>query len=202
MQYPRIIGIGNRRHNAVSSETRIIRQLVLASPAFKVERRICHYEINFFILVQIFGKRRGILFSETMGNTPYRKIHFTKPPCIRIALLSDNRNIVTVSVMLINKLHRLHKHSAAAAAGIIYHSAVWLYHFSDQLYYTGRSVEFTVFLCPCSSVCLKKILIHSADKVFFLKTLLVDLVYLIYKVLYFRFIGTKSSKQIQRQSAF
>lgn len=53
-----------------------------------------------------------------------------------------------------------------------------------------------------SSVCLKKILIHSTDKVFFLKTLLVDLVYLIYKVLYFRFIGTKSSKQIQRQSAF
>ena len=53
-----------------------------------------------------------------MGYTTNGKIHFAKPPCVRVAFLPDDRNTLSVAVVTVNKFQRLHKHTAAAAAGV------------------------------------------------------------------------------------
>ena len=98
--------------------------------------------------------------------------------------------------MTVNKFQRLDKHTARTTARIVNYPTVRLYHFSNQLYHAGRSIKLTIFLSTRSGVHLQKILIYSADKVFFLKTLLTYLINIVDKVFYLRLVSTKRGKEV------
>ena len=146
--------------------------------------------------MKIFSKCGSVLFTKIMCNTSNCKIHFTKTPCFSLTFLTNNRNLLTITVMTVNKLHTLNKHTARTTTRVIYHSAVWLNHLSNKFYNTCRSIEFTIFLCSRSRVNLKEVFINTTNKVFFLESLLINLIYIINKVFNLRFISTKCSKQI------
>ena len=101
--------------------------------------------------------------------------------------------------MAVNEFHTLYKHSSGTTAWVINCTAVWFYHLCNQFYNTCRSIEFSVFFCTGRSIYLEEILIYTTNEVLFLKSFLINLVYVINEVLNFCFIGTKRGKQVQCQ---
>jgi hypothetical protein len=62
-------------------------------------------------------------------------------PCGRVAVLSEYRDVVYVSLVFIDKLGRLYEHTARTAAGVVYAAAIGLQHFYQRADNTGRGVE-------------------------------------------------------------
>ena len=181
---PRIVCIRNWRHNpAISLESRIINELVFSTPAFKVERRIGHNVVDLLIFMKVIRKCGGVLLSEVMCNAANGEIHFAQPPGIRITFLSNNRNLLPVSLVTIDKFHGLYKHSTTSTAGIVNCPRIRLNHLCDEFYDACRRVEFAVLLCAGGRIDLQEIFVNASDQVFFLKTLLVNLVDVVNQIL-------------------
>jgi hypothetical protein len=109
-----------------------------------------------------------------MSDTSDSKIHLTKAPCLSLAFLAYNRNVLPVSSVTLYEFYRLYKHTTGTATGVINNPAVWFNHFGNEFNNTGRSVELTIFLGSCGGICLKKVFINTTDKVFLMETFLVD----------------------------
>ena len=100
-----------------------------------------------------------------------------------------------------DKLMRLNKHAARSAAGIVNHTAVWLYQFRDQLDNGRWRVKLTRLLFASGGISLEKILVDAANEIFFGKSVVVDFIDLVDEILELFFRRAQRRKQIQRKRA-
>ena len=68
----------------------------------------------------IDARKMGVMVSRKLRELTDGKVHLCQLPCGRVGILSVNRNIVDVAAVVFYKLCRLHKHTTAAAAGVIH----------------------------------------------------------------------------------
>ena len=195
VQNPGIVCIGYAGHT-VTLPTGVIEQLIFATPPLEVKRRVGHDEIHLFILVQILREGGGVLLTKVVGDATDSQIHLAQTPSLLYALLPDDRDIFAVSVVAFHEFMGLHKHTTRTAARVIYHTAVRLDHFSNQLNNASRGIEFTVFLGTGGGIYLEEVFVHTTDEVFFMETGLIDFVDFIDKLLDFLLRCTESSIQV------
>ena len=182
--------------------TRIIRQLVFATPAFEVKRRVCHDVIELSIFVKVICKRRIVLFSQVMRDTANSQVHFAESPCIRVAFLTNDRNICSVALMTFHKFMRLHEHASRTTAGIINRPAERFNHFCNQLHHAGRCIKLAIFFGSTCRIHLQKILIYAANQVFFMKARFGNFIYFIDQCLDFLLRCAQGGIKILCESAF
>lgn len=65
-----------------------------------------------------------IIAAKVGFDTSDGKIHLCHFPCGGVRVLTEHRNVVDVSTMVLNEFRTLDKHTAGAAAGV-YHVAVF-----------------------------------------------------------------------------
>jgi type I restriction enzyme M protein len=92
--------------------TLVITQEV-STPVTIVERRIGHYIVNLYVLVGIVKERTfRVPFYVRGVNATNGEVHLAESPSSLIALLTINGNIVDASLMFLDKLLALYKHTA------------------------------------------------------------------------------------------
>ena len=120
--------------------THIIFEL-LCAPVGQVERRICHDIICAHGGVLVVKESVRRILAEVRFDSTDGKVHLCQLPCGRVGILSVNRNIVDVAAVVFYKLCRLHKHTTAATARVIYTPLERLQHFYQRPHNTGRRKE-------------------------------------------------------------
>ena len=141
IENPSIVGIRGRRH-VITIPTRIVRQLIVRSPVFLVERRISHNEIGFQIFVTVIGKGVGGIIAQVGCDTTNSKVHLGQFKSGLGIFLSIHRHLATIAMMTLHKLHRLHKHTARTATRVVDFTFVGFNHFGYQIDYRFGRIKF------------------------------------------------------------
>ena len=84
------------------------------------------------------------LHAEVCRNAANRQIHFSQFERGGRTFLPVNRNVLRITVVALHKLHRLHKHSSRAAAGVVNLPLVGLDQLRNQVDNALGRVEFAL----------------------------------------------------------
>ena len=90
----------------------------------------------------VVEKSVGIVLPEVGLDAADRKIHLRHLPSRRVGVLPINGDIFNISGMILNKLCRLHEHTARTAARIVHATFVGLQHVYQRFDNAGRRIEF------------------------------------------------------------
>ena len=178
IQNPTIIGItGGWR--VITHPTRIIHQLIICSPVLLIERRISHDEVGLQILVLVVMEGIGSHFAQVTGYTTNSQVHLCQLIRGVSIFLTINRDITLITMMGLDKLHALNKHTARTTTGVVNLTAIRLNHLCYQVNDGLWRVVFTFTLSLGYSKLSKEVLIHTAHQVVlwvFQRINLIDLV--------------------------
>src|SRR5262249_2895251 len=79
---------------------------------------------------------------------PYRKIHLRQPPCRRVALLSEDRDVPQPPAVLLHEFLRLHEHPARSATRVVHPPLVRRQHRHQHPYHRRPRVELPPLPAP------------------------------------------------------
>ena len=137
---PREVGVAGGRRTVLPAH--IVQQLLLP-PAGEVEGRISHNIVGLELGVAVVEKGVSVEFPQVRLDSPDGQIHLGHLPGGRVGVLTKDGNLIDVAAVVFHKLCRLHKHSTAAAAGIIDPPIERLQHLYQCADHTGGRVKFS-----------------------------------------------------------
>ena len=115
----------------------------------------------------VLEERIGRDFTQIARNAADRQIHLGQFIGRAGLLLTVDRNVFLISLMVLDKLDRLHEHTATTAAGVIDLAAVRLDHFSDQIDDAFGRIELAAPFALGRRELAQKIFVNSTDNIFF-----------------------------------
>lgn len=113
------------------------------------------------------------------------QIHLCQSICGRFLLLTVYVNTTDIALLCFYQIRALNKHTTRAAAGIIQCPVKWLNNGSYQLYDIVRSIKLAFLLSGIYGKLFQKVLLYASDQILlFTKSLVTDLVDLVYNLLH------------------
>ena len=113
----------------------------------------------------IVMERIGSHLTQVTGNATNGKVHLCQFVSGIGIFLTIDRHVLLVAVVRLYELHALHKHTARAAAGVIYLAAVRLYHLGYEVDDGLWRVEFALALAFGYGEIAEEVLIDPAYEV-------------------------------------
>ena len=161
---PTVIGIA-RRGYLVASPARIVYQFVFGTPRLLIEGGIGHDEVRLEVFVLIIVKGVSSYCAQIGGDTTYGEVHLRQLVGRIGILLTIDRDILLITVVRLDKLHALHKHTARTAARVVYLPLVGLYHLGNQIDDALRGVVLPLALTLGDGELAEEILIDTSYQV-------------------------------------
>ena len=136
---PRKVGVAIRW--CAELPAHIVSELVCA-PVGEVERWICQDKVRLQCWVAVVEEGIGVILSEVGLDATNSQVHLRHLPGCRVRVLTIDRDLVDIAGVALDKLCRLHKHTARAAARVIDTTCVGLQDINKGLDNAGRGVKF------------------------------------------------------------
>ena len=141
--HPRKVGVASWWQTILPAHVFLKRTL---SPFAFIKRRIGKNEICL--------QRRVLVIEETVCKdttqvcfqTMDGKVHLRNLPCIRVTFLPINTDFAQITLMTLDKLGALHKHTAASAARVIHSALVRLQYLYQRADNAGWCIELASIL--------------------------------------------------------
>ena len=137
---PRIVGIALWWHTIFPTD--IVCQTT-GSPVFHIEGRIGHDEVELLGGVLVITETVTPTVAKVCLQTADGKVHVCHLPGVGVELLTIDGDIAQVTLMLLNELGTLHKHTARTTGRVIDAAFKGLKHFYDGTDNAGRGIEFS-----------------------------------------------------------
>ena len=145
---------------------RVALKLVLP-PVGKVERRVCHDEVEFLVGMQVAEKGVLVVVAEVRVDSADRHVHLRHFPCVGVGFLPEHADVVPVPRVFLDELHRLDEHAARTAARVVHAlSFGGLEYAHDCLYHACGRVEFAALYAFVACELRDAVFVGAAEQVF------------------------------------
>ena len=166
--HPRKVGVASRRQAILPAHVFLKRTL---SPVAEIERRIGKNVIclqrRVLIIIECVGKDIAqVRIQATDG-----KVHVRHLPRIRVCLLTIDADFAQVSLVALDKLGALYKHTTTSAARVIDSALVRLQYLYKRADNAGRRIELATILALQAGKLLQTVFVGSAQQVFLLASI-------------------------------
>ena len=127
---PAVVGVAFGRH-IVALPARVVHEFVFCPPILLVKGRICHNIVGFQVAVLVVKERVGGFVAQVARNATNGKVHFGKFVSGVGVFLSIYTHFTLITIVRLDKLHTLHKHTTRTASGVVDDTGVWFNHFCN-----------------------------------------------------------------------
>ena len=167
VQDPGVVGIACRR-NIVPRPSRIIGKFIARTPCLQVERRIGHDKVGLQVRMLILEKAIGRHLTQIGGDAANGQVHLGQLVRGGGQLLPVDGDVLAVALVAVDKLQRLHEHTARSTAGVIDLALERLDHLGNQVDHAFGRVELTSTLAFSGCEFAQKVLVHPPNDILFL----------------------------------
>jgi hypothetical protein len=113
----------------------------------------------------IFVEAAFVVPADVGVDATHREVHFAQPPSRVIRLLPVDGDVTDAPAVAFDKLFRLHKHAARAAAGVVDSALVRLQHLDEHSHHRAWRVELAAALSFRTCEAAEEVFVYAAKDV-------------------------------------